>query len=206
MRIAVLFYGRLNKCVEHYSNIIESIGKENHIDFFLSSDNSKEELLNEFIHLYKPVSYNNNKIQYNCDLGNYPDRPGETNIHNMTCHFINKGRVLHLLKKYIVKENINYDVVISLRIDLVFHNKIIFENIEDNTIYIPAGNDYGGINDHIAYGNIKVMTKYNSIFSNAMNLLEKRLSIPHPESLTYANINFYNLIIKRFDISYIIER
>lgn len=34
MRIAVLFYGRLNKCVEHYSNIIESIGKENHIDFF----------------------------------------------------------------------------------------------------------------------------------------------------------------------------
>lgn len=34
MHIAVLIYGRLNKCVEHYDNIVESIGKHNDIDFF----------------------------------------------------------------------------------------------------------------------------------------------------------------------------
>ena len=34
MRIGVLVFGRLNKCVEHYDNIINSIGKEHTIDFF----------------------------------------------------------------------------------------------------------------------------------------------------------------------------
>ena len=37
MKIAVLVYGRLHKCLEHYSNITETIGLENQIDFFLSS-------------------------------------------------------------------------------------------------------------------------------------------------------------------------
>lgn len=35
MHIAVLVYGRLNKCVEHHSNIMESLGKNNDIDFFV---------------------------------------------------------------------------------------------------------------------------------------------------------------------------
>ena len=39
MKIAVLVYGRLNYCVENYNNIINAIGIENTIDFFLSSDN-----------------------------------------------------------------------------------------------------------------------------------------------------------------------
>jgi len=30
-------------------------------------------------------------------------------------------------------------------------------DLEYNTIYIPAGNDYGWLNDQIAYGKIDVM-------------------------------------------------
>jgi hypothetical protein len=48
------------------------------------------------------------------------------------------------------------------------------------------------------------MQKYNSI--NAVDLLEQKLSIPHPESLTIANIKFYNLLIKRVDLQYYIDR
>ena len=120
MRIAVLVYGRLNKCVEHYENIVESIGKYNDIDFFVSSDNSSESLFNDFIDLYKPKLYNNSNIQYEYDLGKYPGKRGETNIHNMTCHFINKNRVFLLLEEYKNKYNIHYDCVLSLRIDIVF--------------------------------------------------------------------------------------
>ena len=47
MHIAVLIYGRLNKCREHYANIVESLGSHNNIDFFLSSDNAPESLLND---------------------------------------------------------------------------------------------------------------------------------------------------------------
>ena len=208
MRISVLIYGRLNKCIEHYENFIWAFGKEHTIDFFLSSDNSNEQLLNDFIQLYKPIRYTNDPIHYNCDLANYPGKQPETNIHNMTCHFINKWRVFTLLEDYIYTENIQYDCVISLRVDLVFSTICNFENLEENTIYIPSGFDYidRGINDQFAYGTFEVMKKYNLIYLNMIPLLESGLSIPHPESLTYANIHYYNINIKRINITHSIER
>jgi len=206
MRIAVLLFGRLNKCVEHYDNIIESLGKHNDIDFFLSSDNSSESLLSEFIRLYKPIVYNNDPIHYDYDLGKYPGKRRETNIHNMTCHFINKNRVFLLLEEYINKNNIQYDCAVSLRIDCVFKNAFVFDSFEENTIYIPFGYDWiaNGINDQIAYGKVDVMKKYNSM--NVIDILEKKLSIPHPESLNYANIHLYKLNIERPHIKYHLEK
>ena len=56
MKLAVLVFGRLNKCVEHYANIIESIGKQHSLDFYLSSDNSSDASLNVFIKTYNPIS------------------------------------------------------------------------------------------------------------------------------------------------------
>jgi len=206
MRIAVLVFGRLNKCVEHYDNIIESLGKHNDIDFFLSSDNSSESLLSDFIRLYEPIAYNNDHIHYDYDLGKYPGVRGETNIHNMTCHFINKNRVFLLLEEYINKNNIQYDCVVSLRIDCVFKNAFVFDSIEENTIYIPFGYDWieNGINDQIAYGKVDVMKKYNSI--NIIDLLEKKLSIPHPESLNYANIQLHKFKIERPHVKYHLDK
>ena len=101
MNIAVLVYGRLNKCVEHYNNIIEAIGNDNNIDFFLSSDNPDEKLLNDFIDLYKPILYNNSSVIYTNDLTPYPGNIPKAVLHNMICHFTNKNRVFVLLEKYI---------------------------------------------------------------------------------------------------------
>lgn len=192
MRIAVLIYGRLNKCVEHYNN---------EIDFFLSSDNSSESLLNDFIRIYKPILYNNNPLHYDYNLGNFPGVLKSTNIHNMTCHFINKNRVFSLLEEYVNRENVNYDGVVSLRIDSVFENHFVFNNLLDNTVYIPRGADSidKGINDQVAYGKVDAMKKYHSI--DAYYLLERKLSIPHPESLFYAHIKCINLQVIRVDLN-----
>lgn len=207
MRVAVLVYGRLNRCVEHYDNIMFTLGGENNnIEFFASSDNSSESLLHDFIRLYKPIVYNNSPIQYDYNLNNYPGKRGETNIHNMTCHFINKNRVFMLLEDYVYKNNIHYDCVVSLRVDCLFQDKIDFTSLGDNTIYIPLGYDYinNAINDQVAYGKLDVMKHYNSI--NAEKLLKEGRSIPHPESLTYANIKFYNLNIERPNINYHLDK
>jgi len=190
MRTAVLVYGRINKCVEHYNNIVKQLGNVD-VDFFLSSDNSDQKILDKFIMLYKPITYNNDKIHYNYNLGKYPGRRREitnTLMHNMTCHFINKNRVFILLEKYIHSFKKKYD----------------FSELKENTIYIPFGYDYTGINDQIAYGKIDVMRKYNSI--NPLYLLENKLSIPHPENLTRTNIYMHKLNIERPMIKYHLHR
>jgi hypothetical protein len=206
MRIAVLAYGRLDRCAVHYNNIIEQIGLQNDIDFFLSSDNPSESLLNDFISLYKPILYNKDAIQYDYDLSKYPAAVAGTNFHNMTCHFINKNRVYLLLEQYICQTNIQYDAVVSLRLDLYFLNCFDFNNMLDNTIYIPYGYDYldSAINDQIAYGKVDVMKKYNLI--NPLKIVKMGISSCHPESLTLANIYLNKLNIQRVDLLYYFDK
>ena len=208
MRIALLFFGRINRYDDHYTNIMESIGHEHSIDVFFSCDSEPEAKMLKCVELYKPIAYTNKKIQYTCNLLKYPGRRPETNIHNMICHFINKGRVFALLEEYSIQHAITYDIVMSVRVDTVFLHKIIFEHIDPNTIYIPVGEDWvhPGINDQMAYGGFEAMKKYMSIFTNIIEILEKRQSIPHPENLTYANIKKNALDIKRVHISYHLER
>jgi hypothetical protein len=145
-------------------------------------------------------------LSKNYDLSKYPIIPiGAVNIHNVRCHFININRVFSLIEEYMYTYSINYDIIISLRIDCVFQNNFNFNNVSDNTIYIPSKYDYlGGINDQLAYGKVDVMKKYSSI--NPDYLLEKKLSIPHPESLNSANIELYKLNIERVDINYYLDR
>jgi hypothetical protein len=208
MRIAVLVFGRLGKGVDNYNNIIESLGKDNILEFFAASNNSPQPHLDSFIELYKPILYTNDPVQYTCNLDKYPNKPGEIILHNVICQFINKSRVFSLLEEHIKKENIKYDVVVSLRLDVIYHNKFDYGDLADNTIYIPHGHDYfhTGINDQVAWGVIEVMQKYNSIFSNTINLIEQGLSIPHPESLNLANLLYHKINIQRVNLSHIIVR
>lgn len=208
MHFAVLIYGRLNKCIEHYQNITESIGTEHTLDFFLSSDDSPDNLLQEFIKLYKPISYINDKIVHDYNFENYPSQL-EANSENMTRHFINKSRVFDLFEQYVTNNHsVKYDAIITLRLDIVFHKKFTFPlHLEENTIYIPRDHDsyYYGLNDRVAYGNIDVMRKFMNIIHNVYYLLDNRCN-RHPECLTFANVNYHRVNICRFDNESHIER
>jgi hypothetical protein len=206
MRIAVLIYGRLNKCVNHYSNILDALGREHQVDFFASSDDAMSPLLEAFLQTYKPIAYTNDKIVYTCNFHTYVGKHPETNIHNMTCHFINKERVFLLLEAYAEKEHIEYDAVVSLRVDVVFQTRFQFAHIDANTVYIPVNYDYTGINDQIAYGTREIMKKYSSVFQTGLLLLEAKKTIPHPETLTLAVLRHHNVEISRVGILYILDK
>lgn len=206
MKLAILIYGRLNKCADHYENLLESVGKNNDIDFFMSSDASAEESINNFIKLYNPIAYSNDIIEHNINLAEYCH--GWVCEDNMIRHFINKKRAFQLFENYMDATNKKYDYVVSVRIDLFFTSKFVFEeqSAPINTIYIPEGNDYGGINDQVAYGSVDAMKKYSYIFDNLIELLERKLSVVHPESLHKANILYNDIIVKRTPLDYSIIR
>jgi hypothetical protein len=199
MKIGVLVYGRLSKCAEHRANILERIGLHHELDFFASSDNSLE--IEKFIELYKPIDCTNESISYTCDFSKYPTNRPETNINNMTRHLINKSRVYSLFEK----SNRKYEVLIALRIDLFFHDPFDFNDLKENTIYIPEGSDWGGINDQLAYGFPETMEKYFRLFENCEYLLNNGID-PHPETLNRANLEYHKLNVVRRPIGYFIDR
>ena len=207
MHIAILFYGRINKFKEHYKNIMESLGNSNTFDIFYSCDNAPLELLQEFIQLYKPVSVMNEKLEFTTNFGDYPTHPN-TNINNMIAHFLNKSRVFSLLETHVEIHKIQYDLIISLRLDVLFEDNMPFYTIEEETIYIPEGYDFEqfAINDQIAYGSITTMKKYMNIIHNLDYILNNSQTILHPETLTYINILINGLKIIRFPFKYILDK
>ena len=205
MRVAILVYGRLDGCESHYNNYMETFGDGNQIDFFASSDDSP--FINEFVRIYKPIAYTNEKINDYVDYATFPGNPG-TNVRNMACHFINKSRVFFLMEQHTTSLNLQYDIIISLRVDLLFHNKFINFEMDPNTIYIPEGSDWlvNAINDQVAIGSFPVMKIYNNVYKNSIELLKNGLTIPHPETLTRCNLLHNNVIIKRISFIYSFDK
>ena len=222
MKIALLFYGRLNKFKEHKDNLLNAIGTHNDIDIFLSCSNEPDNIVSEFIELYKPKAILNetvilssniiinledkyiSKFKYISKLGKNPK--GYTN--NMILHFMNKLNVIKLLLNYICTTNNKYDIVISLRLELLLFNNFNFDNYinNDEYIYIPNCYDFDGVNDQIAYGNLEAMKKYMSIFNNMIYILNIRNNLLHPETLIKENIELNNLKIIRFNLNYILDK
>lgn len=210
MRIALLFYGRIDKYAQCHDSIMNSIrGQGYEYDIFLSSDNPDPQLMTDFIRLYNPVAFDVSLITYSSEYNLTPGR-SETNVPNMIRHFINKSRAFQLLKTHVEYTKNAYDVVFSLRLDLSIDSPFMLANdsVQQNTIYIPDGCDYveNAINDQIAYGTMESMEKYMNVFHNMLHLIQSGKSIVHPETLTLSNIRHYEMDIVRFPLSYYIER
>jgi hypothetical protein len=202
MRIGVCFFGR----IKHYDKkyLIESFGSNHSYDFFYSSDDEPADLINQFIELYHPISIDNNKISYDVDFSIYsPPHPQQ--MHNMTCHFINKKRVFGLLETHCNLTNTHYDLIISVRLDL-YIDKFEPELPIENTIYIPTNEDHNGINDRFAMGDFKTMKQYMNIFDNCLYLLDNKITVAHPERLTLSNIQHCNINVNRLNLYHNINR
>jgi len=198
MRVAVLFFGRLKHHERKY--LLNSLPKTHEYDIFLSCDAEPQELLDNFIGLYSPIAATNEKIAYDVDFGKYPNQKTHpVNIHNMTCHFLNKKRVFGLLEQHVAATGAVYDVVLSARLDLSV-GPLGLQVPAENTVYIPSNEDHTGINDRLAFGDMETMKKYMNVFDNCLYLLENNLSVPHPENLTLYNILHWKISVSRFHL------
>lgn len=208
MKIAVLFSGRIQKYKEHYENICFAIGQNHEVDFFLSHSPECVEDLTDFIKIYKPQKVNNKPIQY-IDVSNYTCHQ-ESNSHNMMCMWFNRKRVFDDMRKYMCKNNIWYDLVISTRLDLWCYQLLDYSQIHPSIltskdIYIPEGHDWGGVNDQMAIGNYYAMEQYMTLYRNILPILDN-LMITNgtygPEPVLLTHLNMMGMNIHRFKLDY----
>jgi hypothetical protein len=214
MKIAMVFSGRIKKYSQHLDNILNNIVQDNEVDFFLSHSPELIEDLDEFSRFYKPKIIINDPIKYK-DYSKFITHD-ETSHHNVSSMLINRLRVQKAVFEYSNKNNINYDLVISYRFDLFCYNKLdlnyflkeIQQNNNNHYLFIPSGDDYGGINDRLAIGSMYSISKYLQLYEKLDEIMESGNCIFHPEELLLYYMKTYcqDIVINRFNSKFEIKR
>jgi len=209
MKIAILFSGRINDNLEQYENIMKNLVMNNDVDFFISYPiNTNKDIIQNVVNLYNPKKIiENDEIYFNI---NKYEKKYETIAHNVMCMYLSRKKLNDAFKTYVEENNINYDIVIATRIDLIFEKNIelneLIENIEKNELCIPnPKKDWGGINDQFAIGNFYTVTEYLNVYNSLFELLESGI-ILHPETLLLEYLNRIKIKVVRFELEYKIER
>lgn len=93
----------------------------------------------------------------------------------------------------------DYDIYVRIRPDIAFNGPINFADFDcsGKKIYIPQGNDYGGVCDQFAFGNHEVMKIYYSIYQTHHELWHEG-TVFHSEGMQLANLNKHGVEIVRF--------
>lgn len=198
MKIAVIFSGR----VKGYTSVVSQLKRlkeEFQCDFYVSCGSHKESY-DSFIKEFDiPES--------NCFWGSVPiprefknlNKACETKIENCSSMFYHNKIAFDLVKK----SGKVYDIVLKYRADIKLGDDTTFTfkectpQIENCTVYIPKGNDFGGVNDQIAYGTQESMELYCKTFDNIIKICGDGHRF-HPETLLFRNLERERVTIARF--------
>jgi hypothetical protein len=201
MRIAVLLYGRINRYKELCPRFFSFFAYHS-IDIFYSCDAAPDEEFQEFIQLYRPKSWCNDKIVVQPLFEKY-NYPAHCPLDATFCQFTNKQRVFALFETYVNATNTKYDLIFSTRLDVYYlHSLPEVLEIEENTIYVPNNHTLPEINDHIAYGTFNSMKLYMNILANCDMILTFYMRSINTHLLAFYNIIFSRLKLKLFSLNY----
>jgi len=193
MKIALIISGYLRSLKNNIESLKENLLNLYDVDIYIHITNSNE------------CKYINNKI--NIDEINLLLKPrviiitDNIKFNNKYNDLYNQNYKFYILNQKRIEiekiENIKYDVVIKFRPDIYLQEKILFEIIDENVIYIPKDNKIDKtklktINDNyicdiISFGKPNIMNKYFDMYLHLDSLIP-----------IYGNINetlLYNYLI-----------
>jgi glycerophosphoryl diester phosphodiesterase len=133
------------------------------------------------------------------DLTSY-NKNSETIYDNAYSMFYHNFKAFEMIEA----SGLHFDVVIKSRFDMVSKDKLLPSPLDSNTVYIPNCNDWGGINDQVAYGDMESMKKYCDVVNNIIPLCNSGVNF-HPETLLHEHLT-QCLGIKRFDFKYELKK
>jgi len=187
MRIAVLLAGRIRSWKIHYPLFQSHLIQGHDCDIFLSHSQELEEDLEGFKDLYHPVAVRNDLADFDPHLTKMMRRKFPSlfsswkDYLDRMCRFlVNKHRVYRLLLDHVGKNpKIHYDFVVMYRTEICPQKKVPWDLLlthardHPHSLYIPSGDDYGGINDRMAIGSVRAMRYYCQLFAHLGPILQK---------------------------------
>ena len=205
-KVCVFFSGRITAWQYCIDELKKKFFDSYEVDFFLSLDQEKEDDdVRQLITRLGSVKY----VYYekvNLKMPNLPISSSEVKLHSTLSMFYHTYMNFQIIREYAMINHIIYHAVIKFRIEIrsddIFH---IPNEILPNTIYIPNGSNYRGINDQIAYGTLESMTEYCDVFLNIPKYVYVLKCIFNSEYLLMFHLNLKNMNIFRFPYDYYLD-
>jgi hypothetical protein len=189
MKIAILISGRLTSYDKHYQNIMDNLVQGNDVDFYagISTEPINPKLLDGFLKMYKPVAWKYSDkplldIEWDKVKANKEMTPI---IKNPMMLWRNRDNVRSLF----MKSKVNYDWVISTRVDVFYKEKLNYNDLEADKINIPRLADFGGYQDKIAIAKKPLMLEYLDLYDNMKSYLIDKKRAVNPEPLLKYHID-----------------
>jgi len=199
--LGICLSGSLRSIENCYSNFINNIILPNkdkyniHLFYYLPLDNNvyKSNLLkndyteikiNKDIELPKiHVIWGGNPvttIKDNCSKGGI-------NGYLFQLHGIEQS--FKMLINFEEKNNINFDIILRCRHDVIFKNELHLDNYIMDKLYIPLFHGYDGINDRFAFGPKNLMSHYMYMYTNIYNKKYEQTNIGKAEKFCKTNLD-----------------
>jgi hypothetical protein len=107
---------------------MENIVQGNDVDFFISYQKDTDiNETNKFLEIFKPKLFMRSDENY--FFVEHYHRATRASWHSVMCMYLNRKNVNELFKQYIEDNKINYDLVISTRIDFLIHSKLNLDEL-----------------------------------------------------------------------------
>jgi hypothetical protein len=117
----------------------------------------------------------------------------------------------------------DYDMIIRSRMDIMFHNKVELEKLNNSSINIPLyqsgretriidgiaysiPHDSYGILDCFSVGNYENMKKYCNVYTNLDKMCLQMGFSYHPEHIQLRNLEIQSASVSRFDLDFSLVR
>jgi hypothetical protein len=200
LKVAVFFSGRVQGYEDSYKFLKNFIDKYN-MDVFCSINSEFDQYHQDFVKNFKCKKYNFELFKQ----GNFMLKPlirEFNNTNNGLSMFYNHRKCMDMILKYQLESNLRYDVVVYMRADILPTTRNGFSLVLDDYLHVPAGADWDGLNDQIAYGSVEIMNRYCDLFYYVETYCNQLGCPPYPERLLKFHVNYLHIPVKRFQFSY----
>ena len=98
-----------------------------------------------------------------------------------------------MLENFEKEKNLNFDIVLRCRHDVIFKNELHLDNYIMDKLYIPLFHSHGGINDRFAFGPKILMKHYMHMYTNIYNTRYANKNIGNAEKFCKTNLEDNNV-------------
>jgi hypothetical protein len=207
MKIAVLLSGRIKSGYRDINMAqLKALKEKYDVTFFLSLNQKvhDEEYTRTFCKELDipPENVRVEETKEPEELYKFKKKP-ETNYHTTYSMFYHNKKCFEMA----MASKIPFTVYMKYRADIELKDDTIeiTDDVEDNTVYIPACNGYGGVNDQVAYGNFDSMKTYCFLVDRILEYCKSGVTF-HPETFVTHHLKKSDLKIIYLKWLYTIRR